>query len=386
MAIVPFSQVLNRNCCASVIFVLAGASLAAGKGQPFLGTYVNINHLCQADDPILVREQALRNHLDRIQASGIGVVMPYVTTTSGSALYPSDILPTRVYPDWDPLRLLVKEAATRGLQVYPVPCVLACGHEKPSGILRKHLAWALRSTAGRPIGHISPAHPDARRWVVSVMQEIVTRYRPDGLMLDYMRFNNRPMRLDPHSVALLEERFKVPYARLTLPQLQTFKETELTRLMGLISRAVRQIKPETTIGIYSWGPHVVQGHQVAQDWRTWANRGYIDMVNISGYCYRKNYAGQYLNVFEKRLRGAMAINNKLTSPIEITFCLGVRTSHGRISRAQEIARYLRIAKRVKVHGVSIFTWSYLQPFLPMVEERHYLDEFRNASARTEPSS
>ena len=377
MASRRFSKVLAYHGRLSVVFVAACALLANGKGRPFSGTYVNISHLCEADDPILVREQALRKHLDRIKASGIGVVMPYVTTTSGSALYPSDILPARVYPDWDPLRVIVREAATRGLLVYPVPCVLACGYDKPSGILTQHPAWALRSTAGLPIGHISPAHPDARIWVVSVMKEIVTRYRPDGLMLDYMRFNNRPMRLDPYSVALLEERFGVTYSRLTPAQIQTFKEAELTRLMGLISRAVRQVKPETTIAIYSWGPHVVQGHRVAQDWRTWASKGYIDMVNISGYCYRKNYAGEYLKVFEKRLRGAVAISNRLASPVEVTFCLGVRTSHGRIIRADEVADYLRIAKRVNVRGVSFFTWSYLQPFLPLIEERHYLDEFHH---------
>ena len=101
------------------------------------------------------------------------------------------------------------------------------------------------------------------------------------------------------------------------------------------------------------------------------------MVNISGYCYRKNYAAQYLKVFEKRLQGAVAINNTLACPVEITFCLGVRTSHGRISRAQDVADHLRIARQVKVHGVSFFTWSYLQPFLPMIKERHYLDEFRH---------
>ena len=375
MASFQLRQVLRHHGGASLVLVLACASLADGKAPSFLGTYVNINHLCQTDDPLLVREQTLRHHLDRIKASGIGVVMPYVTTTSGAAFYPSDILSTRVYSDWDPLRLIIKEAATRGLQVYPVACVLACGHEKPSGILTKHPAWALRSPAGRPIGHISPAHPDAKRWVVSVMKEIVARYQPDGFMLDYMRFNNRPMQLDPHSVALLEKRFGVAYSKLTPSQIQTFKETELTHLMGRISQAVRQIKPTTTIGIYSWGPHVVQGHPVAQDWKTWAHKGYIDMVNISGYCYRKNYAEQYLHVFEKRLRGAIAINNTLASPVEITFCLGVRTSHGRISRAEDVADYLRIAKQVKVHGVSFFTWSYLQPFLATIKERRYLDEF-----------
>ena len=80
----------------------------------------------------------------------------------------------------------------------------------------------------------------------------------------------------------------------------------------------------------------MKGHRVAQDWRTWASKGYIDMVNISGYCYRKNYGDRYLKVFEKRLRGAVEINKALGSPVEITFCLGIRTSHGHIPRAQEV--------------------------------------------------
>ena len=105
------------------------------------------------------------------------------------------------------------------------------------------------------------------------------------------------------------------------------------------------------------------------------------MVNISGYCYRKNYADRYLKVFEKRLRGAVEINKDLGSPVEITFCLGIRTSHGRITRAQEVADYLKVAKRVEVNGVSMFTWSYLQPFLPMIEERRYLQEFRRSRPR-----
>ena len=365
-----------------VVFVLiatvflACTPLARGAGKPFLGTYVNINHLCEADAPVPTRERAVRKHLDRIKASGIDVVMPYATTTSGAALYPSDIVPTRVYSDWDPLRLIMKEAAVRGLRVYPVPCVLACGKDKLAGILVKHPEWALRKPDGQPLGHISPGHPGARAWVVSVMKEIVARYRPDGLLLDYMRFNNRPMRLDPHSVTLLEKRFRVKYSKLAPAQVQEFKEASLTRLMGRISQDVRRIKPGLPLAIYSWGPHVVSGHRVAQDWQTWASRGYIDMVNISGYCYRKNYGEQFLKVFQKRLEGAVAISEQLDSPIEITFALGVRTSHGSIVQAREVADYLRAARRVRVNGVSVFTWSYLQPFLSTVRERRYLDEFR----------
>ena len=161
---VSFGTLTLKTCWHLLIacVFLACTPLARGAGKPFLGTYVNINHLCEADDPVPTRERVVRKHLDRIKASGIDVVMPYATTTSGAALYPSDIVPTRMYSDWDPLRLIMKEAAVRGLRVYPVPCVLACGKDKPAGILVKYPEWAIRKPDGRLLGHISPGHPGAR--------------------------------------------------------------------------------------------------------------------------------------------------------------------------------------------------------------------------------
>ena len=93
MSSLQFSAVITRHGLLSVCLVLACSPMVDAKGKSFVGTYVNIHHLCEAGDSIAVREQALRNHLDRIKASGVDVVMPYATTTSGSALFPSDILP-----------------------------------------------------------------------------------------------------------------------------------------------------------------------------------------------------------------------------------------------------------------------------------------------------
>ena len=147
---------------------------------------------------------------------------------------------------------------------------MACGKDKPAGILQQHLEWALRDVNGRPIGHISPCHPQARAWVISVMTEIVERYQPDGLLLDYLRFNNRPMQLDPHGAADLEKQFGVKPSAVRPQQLQQFKEACLTELMRDISVAARQRQPGIQLAIYSWGPHVTRNHRVAQNWRAWA--------------------------------------------------------------------------------------------------------------------
>jgi uncharacterized lipoprotein YddW (UPF0748 family) len=147
--------------------------------------------------------------------------------------------------------------------------------------------------------------------------------------------------------------------------------------MRSISVELRRQQPGITLAIYSWGPHVIQNHRVAQDWRTWAQKGYIDMVNVSGYCYPKNYGDRYLQVFADRIGGALAINQKLDRPIDVTLCLGIKTSHGQIDKAADVGDYLSIAKRLGVDGAAVFTWAHAQPYLEDINQGGYFGEFED---------
>ena len=365
------------DCLMLLSAVVCAAGGMSRADEPFMGAYVNIPKLFDSGSDIRDRERSIGKQLDRFKSSGLRVVMPYVTTTVGTALYPSEIVPVRMYSDWDPLSVLIREARTRGLQVYPVTCVLACGKQQPQGILQQHPDWALRDEDGRPIGHISPCHPQARDWVVSVMHEIVEKYKPDGLLLDYLRFNNRPMQLDPHGAAELEKLTRVSPTLLKPHMLQRFKEDCLTELMRSISVDLRQQQPEIKLAIYSWGPHVIQNHRVAQDWRTWAQKGYIDMVNVSGYCFPENYGDRYLQVFADRIGGALAINQTLRRPIDVTLCLGIKTSHGQIGKAADVDDYLSTAGRLGVDGAAVFTWSHAEPYLDEIVQAGYLTAFED---------
>lgn len=371
-----------RGCRAFCLLAVSCLSLtcapsAAGEDQPFMGAYLNIPRMFDADSSISERERLIEKQLDTFKASGLRIVMPYVTTTSGAAMYPSEHVPDRVYSDWDPLRVILRGARARGLQVYPVTCVLASGKKEPKGILLEHPQWALRDVEGRSIGHISPCHPQARAWVVSVMKEIVENYQPDGLLLDYLRFNNQPMRLDRHGEAELTKQVGAEAGAVPVPQLQRFKEACLTKLMREISVAVRKQQPGIKLAVYSWGPHVTRNHRVAQDWPTWAQKQYIDMVNVSGYCYPQNYGDRYLEVLEHRIRGAIEINEQLERPIDVTLCLGIKTSHGQIKEAADIEDYLSTSKRLGVDGAAVFTWSYLQPYLDDVKKQGYFRAFED---------
>jgi len=371
----------DRRCLLSACLVLmiAGASAlgaAPRADEPFLGAYIHLPAWFRGQADEAARHRAIVENLDRFRESGLRVLMPFVTTTSGRAEYPSRLIPERVWGDWDPVDAMVREARRRGLQVYPAVCVLASGHKRPAGVLEVHPDWALRDRADEPLGFISPGHPEARKWVVSVLEEIATKYRPDGILLDYCRYPGSEAQMDPVAQAEFEashpaERFP-PGSTQYKAEFRQFKRDCLTELVGQISGELRALEPKPRIAVYMWGAHELRG---TRDWRTWADRGYLDMLNLTGYAYRGQYGEKYLEVLDDRFRDAAAVLHEIDDPVELTICVGIATSHGKIREAREIEDYLQIGKRHGVVGASFFTWETLQPYLPEVKQAGYLERF-----------
>jgi uncharacterized lipoprotein YddW (UPF0748 family) len=377
----------DRRCLllACLVLMIAGASALAAApraDEPFMGAYIHLPAWFRGKADEAARQRAIVENLDRFRDSGLRVLIPFVTTTGGQAEYPSQVIPDKVWGTWDPLAVIVREARQRGLQVYPAVCVLACGHNRPAGVLKVHPDWALRDKAGEPMGFISPGHPEARKWVVSVLQEIATKYHPDGVLLDYCRYPGSEAQMDPVAQAKFEashpaERFR-PGSTQYNDEFRKYKRACLTELVGQISSELRALEPKPRIAVYMWGAHELRG---TRDWRTWADRGYLDMLNLTGYAYREQYGENYLKVLDDRFRDAAAVLKELDNPVEFTICVGIATSHGKIREAREIEDYLQIGKRHGVEGASFFTWETLQPYLADVKKAGYLEQFTSGLRR-----
>jgi uncharacterized lipoprotein YddW (UPF0748 family) len=327
-------------------------------------TYLHLERLIPNDADADTMERTVASILDSAQRSGINTILPYATGSRGQAYYPSKHVPTLHYAAIDPIGAVVRAARSRGLAVYPVMCVTVCGNESPTGILEKQPAWGLLHPDGKPLGYISPAHPAARAWLAGVAREMVDLYRPDGILLDYIRFHNRELRLDPAA----EKRFEAtlpadcPPAEKT-KRLQAFKEAEMTELVREISTAVRTARPDTVVAAYCWGHQTLANHLTAQVWDQWVEKGYIDMVNVSGYFHHSKYGDAYMATFEKYLTGARKANEALSRRATLTFALGLKTSHGDVRSADDIRGYLHSANRLGLNGVAFFTWDTLLPYL-----------------------
>lgn len=344
--------------------MLALPALAAGDAKPFSGVYI---HPSEFADPALApeaREALMDKTLDGIQACGFTTIIPYANTTSGAVYWPGTDAPRAGAEDWDTLGIFAGKARARGLKVMPVLCVLAAGHEEPTGILSAHPDWALRDGTGKPLGWISPANEAARAWVTALVLSLVKHVQADAFMLDYMRFPSQGgVTLDPAAMAAFDaaapgdESDGDRKARL-----QEAKEAALTQLMREIGGALRAHDPALPIGLYTWGANVTSGHAIAQQWPVWLREGHLDLLNVSGYCYRDNYGDAYLEAFEKRLRDAGELAQQCRPSAELTFALGVKTSHGAIETAAAMETYLSIAQRLGYTGVAAFAWKSLEKF------------------------
>jgi len=352
-------------------------SKSSNFDKPMIGAYLNFPKLYPAKSTLEEQKKAICDALDQIKASGINAVYPYVSNTSGAAYFESSYFEKNLSPDWDIVAYLIEQAHERGLAVYPVFCVCASGHLEPAGILKKHPEWAERTEDGKPTGFFCSTNPEARKWLTAAISEFTNQYRTEGILFDYLRYYNRPRIFDAASEEAFTEWRKTEPEGEEATLRQQFKEEGITEFARMLSEACRFQRPDLNIAIYSWGAHVASNHKVGQPWPEWSNKGYIDMVNISGYCHRKRYGDKFLDVFRDRIRTATELNAKHQGKAEITFCLGVVTSHGEIETASDIEDYFQIASEYPINGTVFFKWHTLLPYLKEVEQSDYIKNFKS---------
>lgn len=129
-------------------------------------------------------------------------------------------------PYWDPLAYMVQRAHAQGIQVhayinvYPVWNGSQCNDPPSPSVTPQHLYWRLLnhhgSTNGKPNGlqwysngnlycgtyqRATPASIFFDDHILSVAEDLVTRYDIDGIHLDHIRYGHRSTSCDPVSIA-----------------------------------------------------------------------------------------------------------------------------------------------------------------------------------------
>ncbi len=251
-------------------------------------------------------EAGLRRVFDRMAAAGVNTVF-LETVNAGYPIYPSRVAPQQnpLIRGWDPLAAAVKLARERNMEIHAWVWVFGVGNVRhnqilglpasyPGPVLVANPQWANLGQNGALFAaerktFLDPANPEVRRYLIALMQEMVTQYGVDGVQFDYIR----QARQEPGqefgygraSRAKFQQQTGVDPIDLTPNDRSLwwlwseFRARQIDEFVAEASQALRRVKPNLVISaaVFPWEP-LRRFHRLHQVWERWVVRGDIDLL------------------------------------------------------------------------------------------------------------
>ena len=180
-------------CIFALLFVLAPLRAAQEFRAAWVATVYNLDWPSKSGLPAEAQKAQLRALLDRAQQLKLNAILFQVRPVS-DALYASKREPWSVYltgkqggdPGYDPLAYAISEAHARGIELHAWfnpfrAATKSTAPNAPNHVTNTHPEWS-RRYAGQ--GYIDPGEPEARRYVLDVILDVVRRYDVDGVHID----------------------------------------------------------------------------------------------------------------------------------------------------------------------------------------------------------
>ncbi|MGJ5629380.1 family 10 glycosylhydrolase [Nostoc sp. CALU 1950] len=246
---------------------------------------------------------------DRLAQAGINTVF-FETVNAGYTIYPSKVAKEQnpLIRGWDPLEEGVKLAHERDMELHAWVWTFAAGNQRhneilninpnyPGPVLAAHPDWANYDNLGNmiPVGQskpfFDPANPEVRQYLLKLYEEIVTKYKVDGLQLDYIRY---PFQ-DPSAGRIYGygKAARAQFQQLTgvdpvnispsqadLWQKWTkFRTEQVDSFVAQASQQLRQKQPNLILSVAVFPLQEAERIQkIQQNWETWARRGDVDLI------------------------------------------------------------------------------------------------------------
>ncbi|MBI2834387.1 MAG: family 10 glycosylhydrolase [Acidobacteria bacterium] len=314
---------------------------------------------------------------------------------------------------FDPLQAVIDEAHLAGLRVHAWINVnlVASAVELPSPrahVIYRHPDWLM---VPRPLGeelalvdptspayvgklarwtrarsrdieglYLSPAQPAAATYTVSILADLVTRYRVDGVHLDYIRYPSAEFDysrntisefvaevgrdLSPATRDELRESAKLDLFAFpdALPERWSqFRRSRLTSLVMRLRTTIKHKRPDVMLTA-AVVPNADEAYDLRlQDWRVWLQTGILDAICPMAYTPDpEQFAGQ------------IALARDAAGPRPVWAGIGAY----RLSFTQTLD-YIRAARRLGAAGVVLYSYDSLTN--PSEHQPDYLAQLGRAA-------
>ena len=293
-----------------------------------------------------------------LAAAGINMILPNMAW-GGVAHYDSSVLPQSAkFTEYgDQIAQCVKAAHKHNLEVHvwKITWNLEGAPKEFVDKMQEDGRTQISST-GDPINWLCPSHPENVKLELSSIMEIVRNYDVDGIHLDYIRYpGSHACYCDEcgKRFMLATRQHISEFPASVLPgsgkHAKTYAEwraQQITRLVRLIHKRAREIKPDIKISAAVFGGYPSCVTSIGQDWIAWAKAGYIDFVCPMNYTEDSKY---FTDLLEKQLA---------LMPKEVAIYPGIgATASNSLLTPDAVISQIHLARFLGASGWTIFDYS-----------------------------
>ncbi len=244
-------------------------------------------------------ERDVRGAIRAAAALGLNRVL-FQVRGRADAFYPSQVEPWGEeiggrHPGFDPLQVAIEEAAATGIELDAWLNVLPAwkGSKPPKNrqhVYYTHPEWFLVDRSGRRLlldadkyTVLNPCLPQVRNYLVRIVEDIASRYRFDGLHLDYVRFVGRKpgtrhdFPYDANTLRLFEN-YSGGLPSTQPAEWNEWRRRSVNTVIYRLSNAYRALQPHGRVSVAAIKDYARARENFFQDVVTWQRRGWVDEV------------------------------------------------------------------------------------------------------------
>ncbi len=282
-----------------------------------------------------------------------GITDVYVNVAGAAfALYPSQVLARKGSADC--LAEAVAACRRNGLRVHAWILAFSCERAASSATVAgfRERGWTLQEPSGKELNWLDPSHPAVRAQLVAAVREIATRYRVDGIHLDFIRFPGLPQSLGPRTRARFEAaRGPAPGWPGCVSQPNGARRQDFLRWRAAqVADAVQAVrtwlranKPGVQLSAAVYGKYPACVDSVGQDWLSWLRMGLIDVAVPMNYTEDPAKLADWL--------GTQTADPRLAA--RIVSGVGVTAAESRLTPFEAL-RQIDAARRAGCRGFALF--------------------------------
>ena len=333
--------------------------------------------------PTYFNKNDIEDVLDKLENAGVNNIF-IETYYHGKTIFPSKTMEKygfiKQYEDYagfDPLKIWINEAHKRNIKVHIWFQTFYVGNKPPEThpeyILAQRPEWAnyqKRNAYSQTISYsvsehngyfIDPANPEVQAFLYELLCEIVHRYQPDGINLDYIRYpqalSSAYTNCDMSNwgyTAYARNEFRAIYGTdpMDIKPNDTlwnywrhYRCGKITDFVRKVSGLCRANKIELTAVIF---PNRINAVDTKlQDWKNWSINNFVDgFTPLFLTCDDKTAS----NLMEEVLRNKSA-STKLYAGLFVAFMNG---------SGSDLIKQIHATRRYSLNGLILFDYAHLK--------------------------